>query len=86
MKTLLPEEPREATRLTRAGRLTEATAVIQRLLSPSNGEPPRGPGVLGRLRGLFGKRGQAFRDPEEELAASTGEAENFFREFRNSGW
>jgi poly(hydroxyalkanoate) depolymerase family esterase len=39
MKPLLPHELREATRLTRAGRLMEATAAIQRLLSPTN---PRG--------------------------------------------
>jgi poly(hydroxyalkanoate) depolymerase family esterase len=36
MKSLLPEELREATRLTKAGRLLEATAAIQRLLSPAD--------------------------------------------------
>jgi poly(hydroxyalkanoate) depolymerase family esterase len=35
MKSLLPHELREATRLTRSGRLMEATAAIQRLLSPT---------------------------------------------------
>ena len=36
MKSLLPHELREATRLTRSGRLMEATAAIQRLLSPTD--------------------------------------------------
>ena len=36
MKSLLPHELREASRLTRAGRLMEATAAIQRLLSPTD--------------------------------------------------
>jgi len=36
MKSLLPHELREATRLTRSGRLMEATAAIQRLLSPAD--------------------------------------------------
>jgi poly(hydroxyalkanoate) depolymerase family esterase len=94
MKSLLPEELREATRLTRAGRLVEATAAIQRLLSPAEGPghsestpessvaPTRS--LLGRMRDLISKRAAAFRDPEEALAASAGDAQRFSREFRNA--
>ena len=40
VKSLLPYELREATRLTKAGRLMEATAAIQRLLSPAANRGP----------------------------------------------
>jgi poly(hydroxyalkanoate) depolymerase family esterase len=41
MKSLLPHELREATRLTKAGRLMDATAAIQRMLSPATPQAPR---------------------------------------------
>ena len=48
MRPMLPMELLEATRLTKAGRLTEATAAIQRLLGATQGDTnpdidPRGP-------------------------------------------
>jgi poly(hydroxyalkanoate) depolymerase family esterase len=64
----------ETTRFTRAGRLSEATALIQRLLHggapAAPAEPEHGPGILQRLMG--GLRGLVRGEPEQPAAKETG--------------
>jgi poly(hydroxyalkanoate) depolymerase family esterase len=102
---LLQDELREATRLTKAGRLIEATAFIQRLLRAGPAVGPEDnavtidaeaddvaaeartsvkegtdhPSILERLRGLFGRRHPASREPVKE-----GVSQYLSREFRNA--
>jgi poly(hydroxyalkanoate) depolymerase family esterase len=107
MKTLLPHELREATRLTRAGRLMEATAAIQRLLSPAGPQTPAdsaftidgtaeeiaersssaeaAPTLLGRVRGLFGKRpAEHVQEPMARPDVAVAVPQYLSREFRNT--
>jgi poly(hydroxyalkanoate) depolymerase family esterase len=98
---LLPDDLREATRLTKAGRLIEATASIQRLLTRGPDKRPDektvtidaaedavtamaqvkeragGSSILAQLRGLFGTRRPAPREPVKE-----GISQYLSRQFR----
>src|SRR5690606_33955503 len=72
MKHWLHPDMREATRLTRAGRLTEATALLQRLLR-SGTEMPAAPGTDGEAADPPAADGPPVIDGEAEVIEPSGE-------------